>query len=243
MIIRAFGKTDIGTHKTKNEDSFLYKNVKFMPSNEYAAILAVADGVGSMPKAEYASGIAIKRIEQWWQNVFVKRYEEGDIEAVIKDLIQKVENINYEIALYSSEQKCHMATTLSILIIYKDIYYILHIGDSQIKRVRNNVKQLTIDHTSINAIVKRSMLNEYLGGEREEFDYQLDSGRIKNNDLFIVGSDGIFKKLDDDDFMEELGQFKNGTITMETVVDNLIDLAKDRCEKDNITLLVASVVK
>lgn len=233
MTIQVSGTTDIGIRRTINQDAFIYKTAKV--EGEYVGLYAVADGVGGWSMGEHASSIAIQRINKWWQLEFPRHY--GRIESVINSLVKRVEKINNDITLYSRKHHCNMATTLSVLLIYKGMYYVLHIGDSKIFRVSNTIDQITVDH-----LVEKK-LSQYLGGQRSEFEYHMASGEIKANDSFIVGSDGMFNRIKAEEIFRLMHKISGDEESLRQACVTLIQKAKLRGETDNITVIMVNIKK
>lgn len=231
MSIQVSGITDIGIRRTINQDAYIYRTSKV--HDEYVGIYAVADGVGGLELGEHASSIAIHRIDKWWNLELPKHY--GKIENVIKSLVRRIEIINNDITIFSESHDCNMATTLSLLLIYKNMYYVLHIGDSKIFKINKGISQITVDH-----LVEKK-LSQYLGGRRKVFEYHLSSGQIRSNDYFIIGSDGTFNRVTKLDLQGVISDIeKNGT-TLEEGCLNLVHKVKGRGETDNITVILVNV--
>jgi len=233
MDIQVSGTTDIGMRRTINQDAFIYKTAKV--EGEYVGLYAVADGVGGWSMGEHASSIAIQRINKWWQLELPRHY--GRIESVINSLVKRVEKINNDITLYSRKHRCNMATTLSILLIYKGMYYVLHIGDSKIFRVNHTIEQITVDH------LMDKKLTQYLGGQRSEFEYHMASGEIKTNDFFVVGSDGMFNRIKSNEIYRLVHQISGDEESLKQACVTLIQRVKRRGETDNITVIMLNIKK
>ncbi len=141
-------KTDIGRVRISNEDqAFSLINAS---GN---VLLGVCDGMGGHNKGDYASRIAKEtiieefRAKNGFLNQFTARYW-------LSRLVKKVNTRIYNESYTNSEYK-DMGTTLVLALIYKDLIFILNIGDSRAYSVRyNDIKQLTEDQTYVEYLYK-----------------------------------------------------------------------------------------
>jgi protein phosphatase len=148
-------------------------------------------------------------------------------------------------------EKKGMSTTLSALLIRAGLAFAVHVGDSRVYRVRkNNVLQLTEDHTLINYKVKHGMMTkeeaEKASGKNVitravgHKDYvQVDTADIDaaSGDRFLLCSDGLHGYFESDAEVAELCQEGK----LEECADASISLANQRGGKDNITAVVIEV--
>ncbi len=239
MKVTACGISDTGIKRKINQDGFYYNIARVR--NEYVAVFVIADGVGGLSMGEQASKIAIQNIQSWWSLDMPKDY--GNIDKVLSGLIKRLEKINTDILHNSNKFECEMATTMSLLLIYKEMYYILHIGDSRIYLVKNNVIQLTEDHTQKDKHSERMLLAQYLGGSRKRFEYQLTSGNIKANEYFVLGSDGVFNRINNKTILDMTTDIDKEYISMNDGCNQIIEKVKLRGETDNITIVVVKINK
>lgn len=124
-----------GTKKDKNEDSF-YHHVSSDNKDNEIALFVVADGMGGYQQGDTASKIAISSIEKWWEkrrNKIVKR--KNALQRILAEGEQTIQQINKTIKETSSHMGKRMGTTLSLLVLYKGEYAVIHIGDSRIYRM------------------------------------------------------------------------------------------------------------
>jgi len=241
LIIQAAGVTDLGSVKKVNQDSFLYKVADI--GDSYVGIFAVADGVGGLDSGEVASAIAISNINNWWEQDFKNNIDKPN--NIINSLILAFKRSNEEILQYSSQNRLRAATTLSVLLIYKNSYYIIHTGDSRIYKISSKIQCLTKDHSCyVNRLVngatyRKSVLTACLGA-KEDLKYFCTSGKISKNNIFMVCSDGVYKTISDKDILKLIKKNKGD---LKFSCESLINEAKTRGERDNITLIVCRIVK
>jgi protein phosphatase len=241
LNIQAAGLTDAGTCKSVNQDNFVYKIVE--ADNSYAGIFAVADGVGGLDRGEVASTIAISNINKWWNDDFKKYF--NDAETLKQSLILCFKKSNEDIIQYSKQNNMRTATTLSALLIHKNMYYIVHTGDSRIYRIDGKIELLTVDQScyinkTVNGITyRKSVLTDCLGS-KESLNCHHTFGEIYKNQIFVLCSDGIYKTIEDAEIHRCIKRNKNA---LEQCCLGLVNEAKNRGETDNITLIIAKIVK
>lgn len=245
LKIQANGITDVGISKEVNQDNITFKIAT--SNGEYCGLFAVADGVGGLSNGEIASEIAISNLNRWWYGEFRENY--NDIDKLISTLITSIKKTNKDILAYSMEKSSKAATTLSMLLIYKDKYYIIHVGDSRIYKYKKSLTRLTIDHSCLidknvnGTVYKKSLLTQCLGA-KNDFQYYYQVGEIQNDDTFILCSDGIYKRIEDSDIGKIIK--KNTSFWMgnwENICKSLVEEAKRRGETDNISIVVIKVNK
>jgi protein phosphatase len=144
-----------------------------------------------------------------------------------------------------------MGTTMTAVVIYQDIAFIAHVGDSRCYLVRGDaITQLSRDHTLVARMVsegrltpeqaeahpQRSVLTRALGADR---DVDVDESRITltDGDRLVLCSDGLTGMLSDDEIR---AMTSNGS-DLEEICRTLVEAANDRGGLDNITVVVVDV--
>lgn len=248
--IRFFAATDVGNVREHNEDNFLV--------DKKLSLFMVADGMGGHAAGEVASAIAVRTIheeikrERELLTDFVagsrgaSRVTNKDILALLEHAVQRACSRIHEEA-QADPQKRGMGTTLSCLLILGGRGFIGHVGDSRIYMVRGGaVQQVTEDHTVFNELIKRGKLSkeqiEKVGhknaitravGVYERVDVDTLMIEVLAGDQFLLASDGLTGYLEN---TEELGKYTSED--GDSVTKNLVELAKQRGGKDNITVVL-----
>jgi serine/threonine protein phosphatase PrpC len=244
-------RSDVGRKRQINEDAFF--------RDDERGFYVVADGVGGHNKGEIASREAVEQLTMWIYGAsrdldrLVERVVAGDAECVweIRRLLESgVKNACYMVfgmAELDPEKK-GMSTTLSAMLVRAGLAFAVHVGDSRVYRVRkNNVLQLTEDHTLINYKVKHGMMTkaeaEKAAGKNVitravgHKDYvQVDTADIDvaPGDRFLLCSDGLHGYFTSDKEVSDL--CADGSL--EECAEAAISLANQRGGKDNITAVV-----
>ena len=248
--IRFFAATDVGNVREHNEDNFLV--------DKKLSLFMVADGMGGHAAGEVASAIAVRTIheeikrERDLLSDFVigargaSRVTNKDVLALMEHAVQRACSRIHEEA-QADPAKRGMGTTLSSLIILGQKGFIAHVGDSRIYMERGgSVSQVTEDHTVYNELLKRGKLTreqiDAVGhknaitravGVYERVDVDTLMIEVLPGDQFLLASDGLTGYLET---TEELSSYvaKEGDLATKS----LVELAKGRGGKDNITVVL-----
>lgn len=235
----AFGITDVGSFYPTDEDNFLYKIVEI--GHSMAGICAIADGVGGESQGDVASAAAISAINDWFNTEFKDSYTNPtQMKSTLMDCFSSV---NRELLNMSAGKAKKIATTLSVLVFAESQYLIVHTGDSRIYQLHHaffhTLNQITVDQSvSIRKYVngqsvKKNFLTECLGN-KEVCNVFTQVGRIRENDLFLLCSDGLYKKTTSKQIRSILKEKPD----LKTACKALIDYAKQCGEEDNLTAIV-----
>lgn len=254
MKLTSVARSDVGRKRQINEDAFF--------RDDERGFYVVADGVGGHNKGEIASREAVEQLTMWIYGAtrdldrLVERVVAGDAECVweIRRLLESgVKNACYMVfgmAELDPEKK-GMSTTLSAMLVRAGLAFAVHVGDSRVYRVRKqNVLQLTEDHTLINYKVKHGMMTkaeaEKAAGKNVitravgHKDYvQVDTADIDIaiGDRFLLCSDGLHGYFTSDKDVSDL--CSDGEL--EECAEAAVAMANQRGGKDNITAVVIEV--
>lgn len=251
MKLIAYGKTDVGVERTKNEDQFY--------SDEDLGLFIVADGVGGHAAGEVASTMAVEVIRDYIR-MSMKGKEQviGEMNAQFKEETNRVaagiRRANQSI--YESSQKDatvhRMGTTVAAVLITGGKLSIAHVGDSRIYLVREHALfPLTDDHSVVSEqlrhglITKEEAKTSNIGnvitralGYEKTVAIDLNELDIIEGDRIVLCTDGLTRMVSDD--------FILSTVTSvdkpEEACTILIDTACANGGKDNITVIVVHIV-
>jgi PPM family protein phosphatase len=232
MQIESHGISDIGKKRKNNEDVFiLIDELRFY---------ALADGMGGHKAGEVAAQLAIESLyKQLVSDSHLKLLFSS--EKVIDQLSQAVQKANQHV--YAKSSSCTewqgMGTTLSCLLLHEDLMYFAHVGDSRIYRFRDDLQQITHDHTT-RCLKKKGKITRAVG--TASF-VEPEVGMIAplDDDVFLLCSDGLTDLLENYEIADLLFQCKNER--PHSICKKLIDTANERGGHDNITAIVIKVIE
>ena len=167
-------------------------------------IFVIADGMGGHFGGEMASGAIANGVRSWWDS---NDFSHGEAETAVDQCCELLRNINAEVFSYFSERGQVGGSTVAVLILWEDRYFILSAGDSRIYRVQGKkLEQLTMDDvwenlpevkygmdsTQIARDERFGRLTQALGSE-ERLKINRGDGILSPRECFLLCSDGVYK--------------------------------------------------
>lgn len=231
--------SDKGNFREKNQDRAVchMRNKKGF----FLAVACVCDGIGSFRESEIAAEMVTDGITRWFQGVkdyFPGAMDEKDVVADLEVTIRELNELVYEYRLNTGTD---IGCTMSALLLVNCDYYVFHVGDSRICQVTDNLRQITRDEVSIgekDGKVKPRLAN-YMGRARDLW-LNRCNGLVKDRDLFILGSDGLFKKLMYED-VSELPRTVRSMRRARQACETLLLRVLERGERDNVSCILIYV--
>lgn len=246
MRVVGVGRTDVGKKRNHNED--------YMLLAPELGLFIVCDGMGGHAAGEVASENAariVRRVIEEHRGV-LDRYDDtgvarDELVRLVDQAITLASREVYQIAT-SDQGKAGMGTTLTMLLWVRNVGVMGHVGDSRLYMRRSGkLHQLSEDHTYVNEMVRRGM------GNIEE----LKKGPYANvitravgiqpsvradtlifdvlpGDCFLLCSDGLVKHVESSDELLRM----LGNDHLESIPQQLVDIANSRGGTDNISALV-----
>jgi protein phosphatase len=252
MKVQAFGLSDIGRKRGRNEDSYLV--------NPELKLFMVADGMGGHSGGEFASRFAVNTIEEVIQSMNTDpeatvisgvNSDEADFGDRLRYAIQVASQKIYDQAMFDQELK-GMGTTVAALILDKKRVCIANVGDSRVYLVRNNaIKQITQDHSLVSEQMRAGIISENDAkkhkfkniitrsvGYQEEVEIDLTYLDLQSGDSLVLCSDGLTNQVDDPVILESI--VRHGS-HIESSCRELVKKANENGGDDNITVVICRV--
>lgn len=244
--------TDIGISKKTNQDSMLLKHAYC--DNKEVLIAIICDGMGGLSKGELASATVIRHFSDWFDNELPYELERPDMNVIGNKWSFMLKDLNEVIAAKAAELNVSMGTTFTGILFWEDEYVIVHVGDTRVYHLGNELKQLTEDQTFIAREIKngnmtpeqaakdkrRNLLLQCVGAS-DSIEPQVIVGKTELGVYFLC-SDGFRHELTE---KEIVGNFHPGVLSdknkMHQSARTLIELNKNRNEKDNISAALIKV--
>jgi serine/threonine protein phosphatase PrpC len=242
--------TDVGTTKRTNQDSLAIKVVD--TPNGQVAFGIVCDGMGGLAKGEVASREVILAFCDWFDKILVPAVETGNfkVESLNDEWNEIIQQQNQKLSTYGEENHIMLGTTVSAILLYRDLYYLVHVGDSRVYEMTNVNRQLTHDQTFVAREIaagrmtpeqaktdsRRNVLLQCVGASpvvAPEF----ESGDVKSGATYMLCSDGFRHKITDDEMIGRIGPTApDDEEVLKQGCMYLTELVKTRGETDNITV-------
>lgn len=260
----AAAQTDIGIVKTVNQDSLTVKVVDTAYGEVAFAVLC--DGMGGLSLGEVASSHTVKRFGEWFETQLRHWLKAGMEEKMLfggwNALIRRC---NEEIVHYEKEIDGYMGTTLLVLLLVGEYYFVAHVGDCRLYEMEHGIRQITKDQTYVAREValghmtkeqaetdeRRNVLLQCIGvNENVKPDFL--RGHAKRGMSLLLCSDGFRHMID----LQELMQYCHANLAelsmekqsreeinqaMNSQLQYLVELNKSRNEKDNISAILIKI--
>lgn len=247
LVVEAVLKTDVGLVRSENQDFGAYTTRdEEAQSRPGGRLLIVADGMGGHRGGATASRLATETVKA--------QYLGSDTDDIARALQESLTRANARVYTESQAnlELRGMGTTTSALVIRDNDAWFGHVGDSRIYLVRGGeIRQLTDDHSLVATMVReglltseeaenhprRNVLQRSLGvSEEVEVDVR-GPMPVQEGDVFILCSDGLHGVVK----LEEIREVARMPIAQ--AAGEFVRLALDRGAPDNVTVIVAKVIR
>jgi protein phosphatase len=251
--IRYAARTDVGLKRTHNEDYFALI--------EEDRLFMVADGMGGHASGDVASKMSTEVIGDFYRltrnpdATWPFRYDTSRSFAENR-MIAAIRLANARIFDASQRNRSQrgMGTTIVTLHLNGDTGYIAHVGDSRCYLLRDGrMDLLTRDHSlledwkdarpelteqEIRDFPHKNVITRALG-MRETVDIDVRKLDVRDDDRFLLCSDGLSGMLDDDELLAVI----EDTEDPEDLVAELVDRSNAAGGEDNITAMIVACRK
>ncbi len=261
-VVRAVGRTDVGSTREHNEDAFLLAD---LASGQWASsatgdsaafsggdgmLLMVADGLGGAAAGEIASRMAIDVVREEME----RTWNEGvpaDATQIADAIRRAVTQANASIHAFAQANGEHkgMGTTATVAMLHGDTLYLAQIGDSRAYVVRKGTaEQITKDQSLMQRLIeageltpeeaerseRRNIILQALGPE-PVVRVDLTHQRVRRGDRLVLCTDGLSGLVR----REEIGEVASSSDDLSQICERLIGMANEGGGPDNITVVAA----
>lgn len=172
--------------RANNQDSLILEQV--MTGKGSVVLAVVCDGIGGLKEGEIASGFACEKLQKcFYEEVLLLISKCRNRKTITRCLCRCIYDIAEGLRRYGKSMQEELGTTVSLLLIWKNRYLILHLGDSRVYFLKKKkITQLTHDHRR-----RPNMLIKCLGS----FAYQMPDiryGKAMRRTGFLLCSDGFY---------------------------------------------------
>jgi protein phosphatase len=258
VVVRVFGRTDVGQIREHNEDNFLVadltrKTRSLMEGDreqivgERGTLLGVCDGMGGAAAGEVASQLAV--------DIIYEKLAQGeplvDHDDLARRLVQAVEEAGIRIFNEARADRTRrgMGTTATIAALMDSRLFVAQVGDSRAYVLRGDrFTQVSRDQSLVNQLIEAGQLTEEEAetfehnniilqalGTAETVQVDLTYVDLRKGDRLLVCSDGLSGMIRSDEMREVL----LSTADSLAACRELTDRANRAGGHDNITVIVA----
>lgn len=269
VVVDAFGITDQGKVRQANEDNFLIVEIRKSVEVKHSSLtpetfsaqfgdqfgaklgnlFVVADGVGSGPEGDRASGDAIKAMLGYVAGTVgcFQSLSSSKEHELFEKLEGTVRRVHEALSASQGFTKQAPATTLTLVLLIWPRAYFIHVGDSRAYvRRGGRVQRLTQDQTFGEYMVTLgawtedqaarsrpgATLTSAVGGPQMEPVVGLID--LEPGDSLMLCSDGLVKHVTDERITQILGQNANA----EEMSRAMLKEALEGGGTDNVTVIV-----
>lgn len=244
--IFSVAKSDVGRKRTNNEDA-----VGVWPNS---GLFCVADGMGGGDDGEIASAAIVRGMDSVAGALSPRNDRTLPRETVV-GCVTKVIN-SASAWIYNRAVDHHLTGCGSTFVCIcfdagnPSVATALHAGDSRLYRIRaGNIEQLTKDHSAaemfgvkaeqeINPMFRGMILRAV--GIKQSVELEMTSVDVRENDVFILCSDGLYRMIDEAHIVELATADEDDAVA---TVSSLVDAANESGGIDNISVVLLQVGK
>lgn len=248
------GVSDVGIRKKMNQDAYCY--LRAHDEHGTYAMAVMCDGMGGLSKGELASAEVIRAFNSWFENELKDTIQIPNCFNNIRmQWNQIILNLHNKLSVYAEKRGIAMGTTLTAIIFLNDKYLAVNVGDTRLYKIHESFVQITKDHSLVQREIDAGNLTQEDAREDKRNNILLQcigsnkrvvpdfyEGTIKENEIYLLCSDGFRHKIYNDEMKNALTL--ENTSSKESIrkyTSELIEKAKDRKETDNISALVIRI--
>ena len=237
--MKSFGLTDIGKKRKVNQDYLFFSDeaVGCFPN-----LYIVADGMGGHKAGDKASSYSVTRF------VELARKTEKDLPFLSMEKILK--QVNKEVFQLSQreEEYSGMGTTFVVATVVDKVVYVMNVGDSRLYYYDGKLKQVTMDHSLVEELVRAGELNRLESrnhpqkniitkavGVSETIQPDFFMLDIEEGEKILLCSDGLTNMVDD----EKLEEIMSEPEELNQMAQECINEALFYGGLDNIAVVIA----
>ncbi len=240
--MKTFTITDVGMKRIVNQDCVYCSenNVGMFPN-----LFIVADGMGGHKAGDMASKLCV--------SAFTESVKDSKLRtpvSVLSEAVFTAHNTVHDASL-DNEDYAGMGTTLVAAAVIDETLFVVNIGDSRLYILRDELMQITEDHSLVEEMVKsgelekenvrshpnKNIITRALG---IGYDVQPDYFNVDVNegDIILMCTDGLTNELSDTEIEYII---KSNSDNLDNAGMTLLNKANEAGGKDNITVLLARV--
>ena len=239
--MKAYSITDIGERRKINQD---YVFCSETAVGQLPNLFIVADGMGGHNAGDYASRFCVE--------FFTQRIKESELTSPVSMIAAALAKTNEALLSKAKEQIDleGMGTTFVAATIFDKEMYVANVGDSRLYVISKEMKQITVDHSLVEAMIKTGELDRSEArshpnkniitravGANETLEPDFFEVSLEEGDAVLICSDGLTNMLED----ETIEQIIRDNDNLEDAVSTLVRYANQNGGKDNIAIIIIKV--
>ena len=252
MYFSIEGISEQGSKTTQNQDAcFAGRTITALGE---AAFVCLCDGMGGTDAGELASATIVEEFQKW----FYSKCDLGgqwlpDAYSVHMEWNDLLVFCNRKIIEYSVNNQLNMGSTVVIGLITASETMVMNVGDSRLYEITDIMRRLNKDHSVVGEEIENGRLSE----EEAKYDFRNNQltqcvGMLSEISPFFANyptvcgtylfcTDGFYNRNTNADIMGWLEASTSGMDSLKTVVRALLENARDKGEKDDISAVAVMV--
>ena len=239
--MKTFSLTDVGRVRESNQD---YVYTSESPVGNLPNLFIVADGMGGHNAGDFASKYTVEQIV-----AYIEKAPMTNPVDLIRGAVTKA-NSSLMAQAKSDVSLSGMGTTVVIATIMGDCMYVANVGDSRLYLLRDELTQITRDHSLVQEMVRMGEMDASEAkfhpdkniitravGAFEELDIDFFEERVQPGDMILMCTDGLSNMVDETDMRQII---QTGRDVVEKV-QHLVEAANHGGGKDNITVAIIEI--
>ena len=241
--------TDVGISNETNQASIVVRHGKYFGGEVLMAV--ICDGMGGLDKGELASATVIRAFLQWFGEELAYELENPDMQVIGGKWSLMLKELNVRILEYGQAKGISLGTTFTGMLFVGGQYVIVHVGDTRAYQIGKAIRQITADQTFVAQEIergdmtaeqaktdkRRNMLLQCVGASDILKPDVLVGDTEKG--MYMLCSDGFRNEVTEREIFEAFNPVKNvDGEAMHANARHLIQLAKERQERDNISVIL-----
>lgn len=223
-----------GQKTEENQDSLAI--CQMVVKRKRCMMAVVCDGIGSLPHSEQASGYVTEQLINWFYRAGPKLFGGGrSTRKILNAGKREIYRIHRQMQQYSSGQG--MGTTLSMLVVAGEYYFVWNAGDSRIYCTeRRTPRLLTVDDS------REGRLTRCIGS----FSWRglfTRKGKVHGSAVFLVCSDGFYRRMSKEMLETVLENKKGITLREAAMLREIAGRNEARGETDDASAVYVRVAK
>ena len=249
MPILYYGKTDIGSVRDNNQDSFFAGKLD-CNTEEDVFLAVVCDGMGGAVGGSFASKLATdtftKELTAGMNNIIEENLSTDSCEVLLSYATKCANSAVYETSVNDSSLR-GMGTTLVAILVFQNTVYAVNVGDSRLYCIgEDGICKISRDHSYVQTLVDQGKISEeeakvhpnknvIMRAVGTEPEIKPDFFKVlPDRKTFLLCSDGLSNFVND----EEIEKTVKETENLSEAVTLLIDKANAAGGGDNITAIL-----
>ena len=235
------GRTDKGRKRNNNQDSIFISDT---PVGPLPNLYIVADGMGGHAAGDFASRYAISVVID-----FIRKSTVVNPISLLRRALVYASNELFKEA-EKDKDKMGMGTTMVVAVVVDKKLYVANIGDSRLYLINDDIKQITMDHSLVEELIRSGQLERNKGrnhpekniitramGSRDEAMPDFFEINIAEGDKILLCSDGLSNMVEDDEIRDIIQDYSS----LDDAVSSLISRANYYGGNDNISVIIVSI--